>query len=164
MKESFGQRFARLRKSKGYTQEQIAEKVNISYQAVSKWENDISSPDISILGELASILEVTVDELLGRVDPSRVELVEENKRKNIKDMVLKIIVIDGDDGDKVNVKLPFLLVKALLESGAPISINGNKSLENVDFKQIFDLVEKGVVGELVNIESKDGSIVKIVVE
>ena len=164
MKESFGQRFARLRKSKGYTQEQIAEKVNISYQAVSKWENDISSPDISILGELATILGVTVDELLGRVDPSRVELVEENKRKNIKDMVLKIIVIDGDDGDKVNVKLPFLLVKALLESGAPISINGNKSLENVDFKQIFDLVEKGVVGELVNIESKDGSIVKIVVE
>ena len=164
MKESFGQRFARLRKSKGYTQEQIAEKVNISYQAVSKWENDISSPDISILGEIATILGVTVDELLGRVDPSRVELVEENKRKNIKDMVLKIIVIDGDDGDKVNVKLPFLLVKALLESGAPISINGNKSLENVDFKQIFDLVEKGVVGELVNIESKDGSIVKIVVE
>lgn len=164
MKESFGQRFARLRKSKGYTQEQIAEKVNISYQAVSKWENDISSPDISILGELATILEVTVDELLGRVDPSRVELVEENKRKNIKDMILKIIVIDSDDGDKVNVKLPFLLVKALLESGAPISINGNKSLENVDFKQIFDLVEKGVIGELVNIESKDGSIVKIVVE
>ena len=74
------------------------------------------------------------------------------------------IVIDGDEGDKVNVKLPFLLVKAILESGAPISINGNKSLENVDFKQIFDLVEKGVVGELVNIESKDGSIVKIIVE
>ena len=40
MKESFGQRFQRLRKAKGYTQEQIAEKVNISYQAVSKWEND----------------------------------------------------------------------------------------------------------------------------
>lgn len=164
MKETFGKRFQRLRKEKGYTQEQIAEKVNISYQAVSKWENDISSPDISILGELATILGVTVDELLGRVDPSRVELVEENNRKNIKDMVLKIIVLDGDDGDKVNVKLPVLLVKALLESGAPISINGNKSLESLDFKQIFDLVEQGVVGELVNIESKDGSIVKIVVE
>ena len=63
MKETFGQRFARLRKSKGYTQEQIADKVNISYQAVSKWENDISSPDISILGELANILGVTIDEL-----------------------------------------------------------------------------------------------------
>ena len=163
MKESFGQRFARLRKSKGYTQEQIAEKVNISYQAVSKWENDISSPDISILGELANILEVTVDELLGRVDPNKVTLVEEPQRKELKNMLLKIIV-DSRDGDKVNIKLPMLIIKTFLDSGMPISINGNKSLENVDFKQIFDLVEQGVVGELVNIESNDGDIVRIVVE
>ena len=163
MKESFGQRFARLRKSKGYTQEQIAEKVNISYQAVSKWENDISSPDISILGELANILEVTVDELLGRVDPNKVTLVEEPQRKELKNMLLKIIV-DSRDGDKVNIKFPMLIIKTFLDSGMPISINGNKSLESVDFKQIFDLVEQGVVGELVNIESKNGDIVKIIVE
>ena len=163
MKETFGQRFQRLRKAKGFTQEQIADKVNISYQAVSKWENDINSPDISILGELANILEVTVDELLGRVDPNKVTLVEEPQRKELKNMVLKIIV-DSKDGDKVNVKLPMLIIKTFLDSGMPISINGNKSLENIDFKQIFDLVEQGVVGELVNIESSDGDIVRIVVE
>ena len=163
MKETFGQRFARLRKSKGYTQEQIADKVNISYQAVSKWENDISSPDISILGELANILGVTTDELLGRVDPNKVTLVEEPQRKELKNMLLKIIV-DSKDGGKVNIKLPMLIIKTFLDSGMPISINGNKSLENIDFKQIFDLVEQGVVGELVNIESNDGEIVRIVVE
>ena len=163
MAESFGQRFQRLRKAKGFTQEQIAERVNISYQAVSKWENDITSPDISILGELANILEVTVDELLGRVDPSKVTLVEEPQRKELKNMLLKIIV-DSRDGDKVNIKFPMLIIKTFLDSGMPISINGNKSLESVDFKQIFDLVEQGVVGELVNIESKNGDIVKIIVE
>ena len=163
MKESFGQRFQKLRKAKGFTQEQIAERVNISYQAVSKWENDISSPDISILGELANILEVTVDELLGRVDPNKVTLVEEPQRKELKNMLLKIIV-DSKDGGKVNIKLPMLIIKTFLDSGMPISINGNKSLENIDFKQIFDLVEQGVVGELVNIESNDGEIVRIVVE
>ena len=163
MKESFGQRFQRLRKAKGFTQEQIAERVNISYQAVSKWENDITSPDISILGELANILEVTVDELLGRVDPNKVTLVEEPQRKELKNMLLKIIV-DSRDGDKVNIKLPMLIIKTFLDSGMPISINGNKSLENIDFKQIFDLVEQGVVGELVNIESNDEGIVRIVVE
>ena len=163
MKESFGQRFQRLRKAKGFTEEQIADKVNISYQAVSKWENDISSPDISILGELANILEVTVDELLGRVDPNKVTLVEEPQRKELKNMLLKIIV-DSKDGGKVNIKLPMLIIKTFLDSGMPISINGNKSLENIDFKQIFDLVEQGVVGELVNIESNDGDIVRIVVE
>lgn len=163
MKESFGQRFQRLRKAKGFTQEQIAERVNISYQAVSKWENDISSPDISILGELANILEVTVDELLGRVDTNKVTLVEEPQRKELKNMLLKIIV-DSKDGNKVNIKLPMLIIKTFLDSGMPFSINGNKSLENIDFKQIFDLVEQGVVGELVNIESNDGDIVRIVVE
>ena len=163
MKESFGQRFQRLRKAKGFTQEQIAERVNISYQAVSKWENDISSPDISILGELANILEVTVDELLGRVDPNKVTLVEEPQRKELKNMLLKIIV-DSKDGGKVNIKLPMLIIKTFLDSGMPISINGYKSLENIDFKQIFDLVEQGVVGELVNVESNDGDIVRIVVE
>ena len=140
MKESFGQRFQRLRKAKGYTQEQIAEKVNISYQAVSKWENDITSPDISILGELANILEVTVDELLGRIDPNKVTLVEETKRKELKNMVLKIIV-DNKDGDKVNIKLPMLIIKTFLDSGMPISVNGNKSLEKRSFPAYFFIKE-----------------------
>ena len=163
MKETFGQRFARLRKSKGYTQEQIADKVNISYQAVSKWENDISSPDISILGELANILGVTIDELLGRVDPNEVKLVDKTERKDLKNMVLKIIV-ESNDGDKVNVKLPMLLIKTFLDSGMAVPVSGNKALENIDFKQVFDLVEQGVIGELVNVESSDGGIVRIVVE
>ena len=163
MKESFGQRFQRLRKAKGFTQEQIAERVNISYQAVSKWENDISSPDISILGELANILGVTIDELLGRVDPNEVKLVDKTERKDLKNMVLKIIV-DSNDGDKVNIKLPMLLIKTFLDSGMAVPVNGNKALENIDFKQVFDLVEQGVIGELVNVESSDGDIVRIVVE
>ena len=66
MKETFGQRFTRLRKEKGLTQEDIALKVNISTQAVSKWENDISMPDIAILGDLADILAISIDELLGK--------------------------------------------------------------------------------------------------
>lgn len=66
MKETFGQRFSRLRKAKGLRQEDIAEKINISPQAVSKWENDISLPDITILSELSDLLGVSLDELLGK--------------------------------------------------------------------------------------------------
>ena len=74
MKETFGQRFLRLRKEKGLTQDDIALKVNISPQAVSKWENEISMPDVSILGDLADILGVSLDELLGRSQPCTVKL------------------------------------------------------------------------------------------
>ena len=163
MKETFGQRFARLRKSKGYTQEQIADKVNISYQAVSKWENDISLPDISLLADLATILEVTIDELLGRIDPNEVKMVSEGERKDISKMVLRI-KIDSGNGDKVNVTLPLLLIKTVIQSGTNLNINGSKALENIDFKQIMDLVEQGVIGEVVSIESKDGETVRVVVE
>lgn len=72
MKESFGQRLARLRKEKGYTQEDIASKITISPQAVSKWENDVSSPDILVLSSLADILGVSVDVLLGREETSKI--------------------------------------------------------------------------------------------
>ena len=72
MSETFGQRIQRLRKQKGLTQEDIAKRITISPQAVSKWENDASSPDITMIGDLADILGVSVDELLGR-EPSEKE-------------------------------------------------------------------------------------------
>ena len=65
-KETMGKRISDLRKSKGMTQEQLAQLVGVTPQAVSKWENDLSCPDISILPQLAEALGVTTDELLGR--------------------------------------------------------------------------------------------------
>ena len=73
MRETFGQRLARLRKKKGLTQEDVANRITISPQAVSKWENDLSSPDILVLSSLADILGVSVDELLGRQTSSNAE-------------------------------------------------------------------------------------------
>lgn len=63
--QTLGKRIMQNRKRLHMTQEQLAERVGVSPQAVSKWENDISCPDISILPELASIFGISVDELLG---------------------------------------------------------------------------------------------------
>lgn len=52
------------RKSLGLTQQQLSEKLNVSFQAVSKWENGTAFPNIEILKDLAQFLEVTVDEIL----------------------------------------------------------------------------------------------------
>lgn len=65
-KETMGKRISDLRKGKGMTQEQLAQLLGVTPQAVSKWENDLSCPDISILPQLAEALGVTTDELLGR--------------------------------------------------------------------------------------------------
>lgn len=65
---TIGGRIKYHRKRLGMTQEQLAARMGVSAQAVSKWENDLSCPDISILPELATLLGITVDELLGKTD------------------------------------------------------------------------------------------------
>lgn len=66
MEHTLGKRIAKNRKRLGLTQDQLAEKLGITAQAVSKWENDLSCPDISILPKLADIFGISIDELLGR--------------------------------------------------------------------------------------------------
>lgn len=63
--ESIGRKISELRKAKNMTQMELADKMSISFQAVSNWERGNSMPDIAKLPELAQIFEVTIDELLG---------------------------------------------------------------------------------------------------
>ena len=83
--QSMGKRIMQLRKEKGYTQEQLAEMMGVSAQAVSKWENDVSCPDISILPMLAEKLGVTTDELLG-----------------VKPIEPKVVIVDAQKTNKEN--------------------------------------------------------------
>ena len=59
-----GVQISTLRKNKGLTQSELADRLGISFQAVSKWENGITLPDVSILVDLASVLETSVDHIL----------------------------------------------------------------------------------------------------
>ena len=100
MSETFGQRMQRLRRAKGLTQEDVAKRMSVTPQAVSKWEKDASSPDITMLSDLADILDVTIDELLGRTNYTEDSYVEaeevklDNDNKNKKEKV-KVTFKDG---------------------------------------------------------------------
>ena len=61
---TMGQTISALRKERGMTQKDLAEKLGITDKAVSKWERDVACPDISLLPKLAQILEISVDELM----------------------------------------------------------------------------------------------------
>lgn len=62
--KSIGETISSLRKKKGMTQNELAEKMNVTDKAVSKWERDLSCPDINTISKLADILDVSVEELL----------------------------------------------------------------------------------------------------
>ena len=166
MDMTLGKRIAQYRKEKGLTQEALAQAMNVSAQAVSKWENDQTCPDIASLPQLSRILGVTVDELLsGKTENlPAVTMQPIENRKAVEEMILRIIV-DSADGDKVRVNLPMALVKVAIELGMEMpQVSGNNSLKNIDFKQIFDLVSHGAIGNLVEVESSDGNTVRIFVE
>ena len=66
MKSDIGERIAYLRRLNAMTQEELAERLSVSAQAVSKWEQKINLPDILLLPEIADVFGVSIDELFGR--------------------------------------------------------------------------------------------------
>ena len=166
MEMTIGKRIAALRREKNLKQDGLAQMLEVSPQAVSKWENDQTCPDISLLPKLAKILGVSVDELLSGKQELQpvVTLVPEEQRKDIKDMMLRIVV-DSHDGDKVRVNLPMALVQLAMEMGMEMpQVSGNDALKGIDWAQVMDLVRHGAMGNLVEVESADGDIVRIFVE
>lgn len=91
-KKSFGSMIAALRKEKGMTQLDLAEKMGVTDKAVSKWERDLSFPDVHSIPKLAEIFDVTVDELM-QVKTDTRENVTENRIPEMIQMVLKSIAL-----------------------------------------------------------------------
>lgn len=167
MEATLGKRIAALRRDRGLKQDDLAQQLGVTPQAVSKWENDQTCPDITLLPQLAQILEVSVDELLSGKAPQEeppVKVLPVEQRKDWQDMVLRIVV-DSADGDKVRVNLPLALVEAAIDMGADMSqVTGSDALKGIDLSKILELVRRGSVGNLVEVDSADGDIVRIFVE
>ena len=166
--ETIGKRISENRKRKNIKQDELAEMLCVSPQAVSKWENDLSCPDISLLPKLSKTLGISVDELLSGKQESTVAFVPEESRKNIDEMMFRVVV-NSSEGDKVRVNIPCALLKIALDCGMEMpqisgydSVNG--ALKNLDLAKIFEMVEKGAIGNLVEVESHEGDIVNIFVE
>ena len=166
MNETIGSRIAGARKAKGMTQEELANILGVSSQAVSKWENDASCPDISLLPRLAKELGLTTDELLTGKS-NEVKMVPSSQRKSLDELTMRILV-NSAEGDKVRVNLPMSMVKVCMEIGVGIIPNMNGDVaqifQNVDMRKIVQLVECGMIGKLVEMESAEGDTVEIVVE
>ena len=73
MAKTMGQIIKNLRKGRGFTQEELAERLGVTYQAISKWENDSGMPDISQIVPLATIFDVSTDFLFGIDNTSETE-------------------------------------------------------------------------------------------
>ena len=132
----FAENLKKIRKDKGYTQETLAEKLNVVRQTVSKWEKGLSLPDVDMLSKIGNVLETDVNILLdGQItttDQSEIvkQLAKINEQLTIKNrrykkimktiaIILLIIVIFG-----------ILLV--ILNMGTFISISNSETTTTVE--------------------------------
>lgn len=162
---TLGKRIAAFRKEKGLTQEALAEITDVTPQAVSKWENDQTCPDIQLLPKLSEILGVSVDTLLSgkRESLPAVTLVPEENRKSISDMMMRIEML-SDKGDSLRINLPMALIQTAVEMGLELpKFSGMKLSDKIDFRHLFELVSHGAIGNLVEMESAEGETLRIYV-
>ena len=165
---TIGSRIAEARKAHGYTQEEFSQMLDVSAQAVSKWENDISCPDIQLLPKIAEILGMTTDQLLtGKKPESNTEnKTYEKTSEPVDTSKLKININVLKPGQNpVNVSLPFMMVKNFTKIGNGISgIIGNGAIDSIKLDEILSLVENGATGELLNVVAEDNTTVRITIE
>lgn len=88
--KSMGEVISTLRKEKGMTQKELADKLHITDKAVSKWERDISFPDTATIPKLAEILEVSVEELMSA---KTVPVSKHKGARQIVNIILKAIPV-----------------------------------------------------------------------
>lgn len=151
MKSTIGQNIAYYRKKAGMTQEELSERVGVTAQAISKWENDLSYPDLEIVRRLANIFGITVDRLLNGEDAvPAVQVVEtDHPEKRI-----LLICVETGGTTKVNVRVPVRLAEKLYKEGKLTELMG----ENVEFPEgVIDLIQMGAVGPIVDIKDENSN-------
>lgn len=93
--ERIGKLISKIRKEKGMTQKDLADKLNVTDRAVSKWERGICCPDISLLKDLSSILGISISKLIcgEEVSDESINKTIEYTQKNIKQRIIKYLNI-----------------------------------------------------------------------
>ena len=153
---TLGRRIQALRKEQALTQDALAERMDVTPQAVSKWENDQSCPDIMSLPQLARELHTTVDTLLTGEAAATPAL----PQKKPEELIVRIS-IHPDNEARVCLNLPFTVFRlGALHNLISFTFHANEGeldaealaqqLAQVDFHAIVRLIEQGARGMLVN--------------
>ncbi len=151
--KSLGENIAVRRAELGMTQEQLAEKMNVTAQAVSKWERDLSYPDVDTISKLATLFGCSIDALVSDASP----VLQKDNPESIERRIVHIFVKTEDSN--VHVRVPVACFIEMVKEGGIIG--------NIDdlpgISTVTEMIKVGVTGEIVNVE-QNGKTVVISVE
>lgn len=130
----FHEKIKSLRKEKGWSQEQLAEKVNVSRQAVTKWEKGEGYPDIENLKILSDIFEKSIDELV-KEDFESQEIEEKETSKTIIHETEKIVMVENIKNIKVDA-FPIRQIKIVPTKQRELSAELNSNYNTILSKDV----------------------------
>ena len=149
---TIGQNIAYFRKQKNMTQEELAEKMSVTAQAISKWECDASYPDIITVQALSKVLGVSVTELLDGIQtPAQIN---DAPQEIIDRRIVRIEV--KTDGTTIVTRFPVPAMKKAIENGTLERLIGD------DFEEvasILGMIDAGMTGRLVDVNTPDTQVV-----
>lgn len=162
---NLGNNISEKRKAKGMTQEELAANLGVSPQAVSKWENNLSCPDISLLPAIAKIFGMSVDELLGAAPAT--ENVGEEKTFAEPETAYEEPVFTGKkattllitterNGKVSNVRFPLTIMRFGLNLGSAFG-----GITGAQASTIENAVKTGLSGEILSVDGENGEKVTI---
>lgn len=162
--ETIGRNIAYFRRKAGLTQEELAEIMNVTAQAVSKWENDLSSPDLTSVRKLASVLDVSFEELFNGEDSLPIATDADMDRISRRILTIHVQMDSDESGsDKpinVTVRFPAAVVIRAYENGTLSELTGE------DIPQLATavaMIKEGVTGKIVDVQA-GGTCVQITVD
>ena len=116
----FSENLKIVRKEKGFSQEQLATRLNVVRQTVSKWEKGLSVPDAELLIQLAEVLDVEVSELLGKKIEVQEGQSEENALASELAKLNELLVVYGNKASNIKKKIgtAFAIILLFCSMGA----------------------------------------------
>ena len=149
---TIGQNIAYFRKQKNMTQEELAEKMSVTAQAVSKWECDTSYPDITTIQALSKVLGISVTELLDGIQtPAQIN----DAPQEIIDRRIVRIEVQADK-TKIVTRFPVPAMKKAIENGTLERLIGD---EFEEVASILGMIDAGMTGHLVDVNNPDTQVV-----
>lgn len=156
----FAEKLKSIRKQAGMSQEQLAEKLGVSRQAVTKWETNAGIPDIENIRAISVLFDISIDELLSNEREAKKPVdylfesvteydIDEVKRYDMKFGGAKKLILSGYTGEKIRVRLVSNTLSTL-QSDFKVKIDDIKKRIDVDVNR-RNGVSEGVAKEAVSI-------------
>ena len=132
--EKIGKFILLLRKEQGLTQSQLAEKLNVTNKAISKWERGLGAPDISLLRNLSSILKVSINEILIG------EKLESITKEQSDEILVESILLYQEKGIKKTISISLIIFMFTFFVASLVIFNASMILSRFYLYVVFSIL------------------------